>query len=277
MERGTDPFSADISGILSFFTYHFEAGKAYQTLSGYRAALSSVLPPIGGIHISQLPALQQFFKGVYNLRPPQPRYTATWSVDKVLDFIRKSWPDNVKISLANLTHKLIMLLLLAQPTRVAEVTYIAVPSIKCGPNEASYCYNRPLKNQHSGPLKSIVLKTREDASICVVRCLETYLEVTEGFRVSPEQREKLMLSVRRPFKPVTPSTLSRWVVQVLTQAGVDTSVYKTHSTRSAVTAAARAQGSSLKQILASAFWRSKSTYRRYYRKPVGGFILSLYS
>jgi hypothetical protein len=259
--------------MLSFLTYHFEAGKAYQTLSGYRAALSSFLPPIDGISISQLPAVQQFFKGVYNMRPPQPRYTATWSVDKVLDFIRKSWPDNGQISFTHLSHKLLMLLMLAQPTRVAEVTYIVVPSIKCGPESASYCYSRPLKNQHSGALKSLVLKARDDPSICVVRCLETYLEVTEGFRVSPEQQAKLMLSVRRPFKPVTPSTLSRWVVQVLTLAGVDTSVYKTHSTRSAVTAAARAQGSSLKQILASAFWRSKSTYRRYYRKPVGSFYL----
>ena len=40
-----------------------------------------------GVPVDQHPLMKQLFKGVYNLRPPQPRYTQTWDVSTVLNHI----------------------------------------------------------------------------------------------------------------------------------------------------------------------------------------------
>jgi hypothetical protein len=272
LARGADPLSATVAGILDFFMSHFEEGKAYQTLGGYRAALSALLPPIEGVSISQLPALIQFFKGVYNQRPPQPRYSNTWSVDTVLDFILANWADNTQLSLKLLSCKTVALLMLAQPTRVSELSYIEVPSIIFQPDSVSYVYSRPLKNQHAGAPKRITLLYRDNPALCCVRTLQSYVDRVRFFRDTATQRQKLFLALKRPHSPVSPSTLSRWMQETLSAAGIDTTVFKSHSSRSAVAANARSQGHSLKQILASAFWRSESTYKRFYWKKVVHFM-----
>jgi integrase len=210
----------------------------------------------------------QFFKGIYNQRPPKVRYDSTWSVDTVLDFVLASWPDNSMLSLKDLSCKCVALLLLAQPTRVSEIAFIALESIQFQDDSVSYAYSKPLKNQHAGAPKKISLSFRKNSKLCCVTALKAYLDRVRIFRSSSAQHQQVFLALRSPHAPVSPSTISRWMTDTLRAAGVDTAIFKAHSTRSAVAADARAQGHSLKQILASAFWRSESTYRKYYWKKV---------
>ena len=51
-------------------------------------------------------------------------------------------------------------------------------------------------------------------------------------------------------------------------AGMDTSMYKAHSTRSAATSEAKVQGLSTKQILQAANWRNASTFHWFYNKGI---------
>ncbi len=59
----------------------FKEGKAGSTINVYRSALSSTLDPEEGAGIGNHPLVVLLMKGIYNQRPPTPKYTSTWSVD----------------------------------------------------------------------------------------------------------------------------------------------------------------------------------------------------
>ena len=70
-----------------------------------------------GIPIGQHPLVKQLFKGVYNSRPPQPRYTHTWDVQNHITELG----DNGSLSLKQLSLKLVMLMSLTRASRVSEL------------------------------------------------------------------------------------------------------------------------------------------------------------
>ncbi len=99
--------------------------------------------------------------------------------------------------------------------------------------------------------------------LCVYETLDYYLDITEKLRTSP----KLLVSFIKPFGAVTASTVGRWIKTLLGQAGVDTTQFSAHSTRSASTSKATASVP-VELILATADWKEESTFRRFYNRPV---------
>ena len=59
------------------------------------------------------------------------------------------------------------------------------------------------------------------------------------------------------------STISRWIKNVLTEAGIDTKNFKGHSTRSASTSKAGLAGLSVTDILERGSWTNASTWKRF--------------
>ena len=51
-------------------------------------------------------------------------------------------------------------------------------------------------------------------------------------------------------------------------AGIDTSIFKAHTVRSALTSAASMQGVTTEDILVAADWSTESSFQRFYYKPV---------
>ena len=76
-----------------------------------------------------------------------------------------------------------------------------------------------------------------------------------------------LVSYRPPHRSVTVSTISRWVLEVMRQSGIDTSVFKAHSTRGAGTSAARGLVP-IDVILTSGGWSSRSTFAKFYEREV---------
>ena len=70
--------------------------------------------------MGQHPITIRFLRGIFNSRPPAPRYTTTWDVDRVLIYIH-NLPENGQLSLAILSHKLAMLLALSNADRCSEL------------------------------------------------------------------------------------------------------------------------------------------------------------
>ena len=106
--------------------------------------------------------------------------------------------------------------------------------------------------------------------LCVVNCLPEYEKGTKTFRSPPDNTKpnKLLLSYIRPHKPISSDTLrSRWVVDFLSDSGVDTDIFKAHSVRGAASSAAINAGASLKEILNLADWSQDSTFVRFYCRP----------
>ena len=67
-------------------------------------------------------------------------------------------------------------------------------------------------------------------------------------------KNPLFLSYIKPHGPVTSTTLARWVKSALAQAGIDTTKFKAHSSRSASSLAAYEAGVALPDIMEAADW-----------------------
>ena len=86
--------------------------------------------------------------------------------------------------------------------------------------------------------------------LCPQQTLRAYARKTEPFCTGgSEEQTRLFLAVVRPHKPVWSSTLARWLRSLLDKAGIDTAIFKAHSTRSAAALAAANAGITTGDIL----------------------------
>ena len=120
----------------------------------------------------------------------------------------------------------------------------------------------------------------EETSICPVQTLEDYLYKVKWsinvekhkpnyFQVLPHRNaESLFLSLVAPHKPVSAATLARWLANYLALAGVDTAIFKPHSTRSASAAFLKSEKKmSVKKICEIANWSNvSSVYQKFYER-----------
>ena len=263
MQNGTSPISPSLGDVLNFFATQFEAGKGYQSLNCYRSALSSVLAPIEGFAVGRHPLVCGILKGVFQLRPPQDKYTSFWSVSKVLNHLA-SWGENQALSLKQLTWKLAMLLALCSASRSSDLSEFSVCHRFYLQDRVVFCPAGLAKQSRIGRLpKPIEFKEFPDHLLCPVKCLQRYESVTSTFRKKPGHNQ-LFLGINSPHSPVVSSTIARWLKNVLSSLGIDTSVFTAHSTRGASTSAASMAGITTQQILITADWSTASTFRHFY-------------
>ncbi len=206
-------------------------------------------------------------RGVFRSRPSLPRYSVTWDPQLVLTLLR-SWGPTALLMLKQLSFKLVALLALCQPKRVSELAAFDVDFLHKSPIEWVFHLPRMTKTHKVGQLPDMAVYARfpSDLLLCPVTTLMAYLDRTASFRQSTSA---LLLSYCQPHRPVSAQTLSRWLTTLLAAAGIDTSVFKAHSTRSAATSKAAATGFSIAQILAAGCWSDKSnTFAMFYCRTV---------
>jgi hypothetical protein len=105
--------------------------------------------------------------------------------------------------------------------------------------------------------------------LCPCACLKPYEIRTAHLRPqSPEQTNTLFLTLVKLHKPVQAATLAHWIRDFLCLAGVDSNIFKAHSTRGAASSAAARAGLSVEDISKMANWTNDNTFRRFYYKPV---------
>ena len=107
--RLLNPLSATVG--VNFLAILYDEGMGYSALNTARSALSTVFTlqnnQTFGIH----PLVTRFMKGVFETRPSLPRYSETWDVNVVLDYIAGlGQPEDQDLKM--LTYKTVMLLAL---------------------------------------------------------------------------------------------------------------------------------------------------------------------
>lgn len=100
----------------------------------------------------------------------------------------------------------------------------------------------------------------------MVRFLKEYEAVTE--ETHPPGERQLLISLRKPFKAVSPPTIAHWIRWVMQEAGINVSQFGAHSVRGAMASKAFTLGARLEDILNAADWSSDSMFKRFYFKPV---------
>ena len=102
--------------------------------------------------------------------------------------------------------------------------------------------------------------------------LPAYLDRTKDARkyfasCEGHEPERLFIENVKPYQPVTPSTLAKWLLKSMADAGIDTESYKAHSVRSAAASNLVRCGLSMPQILQRANWSEKSrTFKIFYKR-----------
>ena len=266
MQGNHNPLSNNLVQVLKFLTFLHSSGKSYNTINIYRSMLSMTLPPIDGSPLGKNPLIIRLMKGCYNSHPPLPRYVHTWDLNILLNFMQMQ-EDQDQHQLALLSKKLASLLAISTWLRTAELASISKQSISITNDRAVFSLDVPRKSQFKGPLKSFTVSRFSDPKTCPVHNLGNYLVLTDYLR-NQGNSDKLFIGLVHPNVPVTGNTIGRWIKSYLQMAGIDTSIYSAHSTRSAAASDAARSGVPIEIILKTGNWRNESTFSKFYKKNI---------
>ena len=152
--------------ILTFLTEQFNSRSlSYRTIGVYKACISQLHDPIEGQQVGNLPLVSQFTKDIFELRTSEPRLCSS------LEILASP-------SLKDLSLKLTILLALtsaapAHELAALDLTYIAR-------KEDSWELTIPIHVTNSRPYhpsrKIFLTRYQANPEICVVRCLNHYLQ-----------------------------------------------------------------------------------------------------
>ena len=231
----------------------------------YRSDISAYHPSRDGYKIGEHPLIRDLMKRAFNTRPPQPRYTETWDVDKVLALFN-SWEDNDQLCLSDLTHKLAMLMALISASRCHELACLELQFMQDFGDKISFAIAKLTKSRRqSRPNQSISFtQYHGNPKFDVVNCFRAYLLKTNELRTSAAQQSVLFLACVKPHKPVKPCTIARWLKIIMASAGIDTNLFKAHSVRGALSSKANKFSLSTQQIIDRANWSKARTFYRFY-------------
>ena len=118
---GCEPETAPINVVLNFFSLlHSMMGYSYQSICGFRSAISKKHAGWYGKSLGEALPVHRMIKAIYNLNPPQPRYTDTWDPEQLIHYLRSLGPVQ-ELSDLDLSVRAASLLAVATISRQAEM------------------------------------------------------------------------------------------------------------------------------------------------------------
>ena len=205
----------------------------------------------------------KFFKGVYNLRPPLPRYGRTWDVNMLVNYLQTLDPAS-SLTLKKLSMKCVALVAIVSGARAQSIHLMNIDLMHMTENRLTFYFDTPLKTSKAGRPAQVIEINRYTANpaCCVYAALTEYMNRTRELR----KDSNLWISHRKPHEAVGRSSISRWIKDCLGLAGIDISTFSAHSTRMASTSKANNAGVGLQAILKTAGWSSPSNFLKFYMK-----------
>lgn len=262
VQNSLDCYATSITDVLRFFTMFFDAGTKYSSLNSFRAALSLILGP----SVSKDERIIRFFKGVFRLRPPMPRYNLTWDTSCVLTHLATCYPNETLV-LDQLTKKCITLLALVTAHRVQTFSKINIKNIEIKPNEIIIKIPDLIKTSKKGTNQPLLVLPYflQKNEICPAQTLVDYINKTSSLR----KDDTLFIGCKKPHKAATTQTLCRWIKSTLHASGIDVSIFSAHSTRHASTSKAHQLGVNIDLIRKTAGWSNNSdTFFKFYQRNI---------
>ena len=266
-----NPHQPTFDQALDFLVWlHVDQNAKYSTIASARSTMSAFTPMQQETVFGKHPLVSKVIKGMFRERPRIPRKVVIYDTNKVLQYL-DSLPDNDSLLLEHLTRKLTTMLCLLSGQRSQSIGYLFPEHMHKSDTIFTFYIPKMLKTTtpmfHQEPLEFEAFP--HNTNLCVYKCLEAYLNRTELIRenLPREEGEKLslILSYQYPNLPVKSATLARYVKDTLGHAGIDVTVFTTHSTRAASTSKGNNMGLSLKEISKAAGWRGESTFQRFYK------------
>ena len=102
--------------------------------------------------------------------------------------------------------------------------------------------------------------------LCPVKCIYAYL--TQRSKIITQNFTGFFITFGKPHHPASKDTLARWVKKVMGNSGIDTKIFKPHSTRVASNSAAYRLGMSLQEVLKRGRWSNAGTFFTHYFREI---------
>ena len=278
------PLEASVKQGIEFLIYLHDVKKEnYSLIAGARSALSAILPVRNGLTFGKEPTVGRILKGIFKLRPSLPKHVVIYDTNIVIDYIA-DLPSNAHLLMELLTQKLTTLLCILSGQRAQSIVNLYLDFLHKTDHIFTFYIPKILKTTspsfHQEPLE--FQSFPNNLNICVLECLKDYIQRTSLLREDLEgEPQQLILSYSYPHKPVKSATLARYVKTFLGMAGIDVTVFTTHSTRAASTSKANNMGLNLKDLARAAGWRGRSTFQKHYKFPIitnfGATLLQKYN
>ena len=128
-KRKVNHLQPPIVAVLDFLSEFLDEGLTYSAINCARSASSSCVSLNDGSVLGQNPLACRLLKGVFQSRPPKPKYTEAWDIQVVLTYLATLHPVE-SLTLKHLTLKLVMLLLLVSGQR-GQTPFIRHKSYVC--------------------------------------------------------------------------------------------------------------------------------------------------
>ena len=168
----------------------------------------------------------------------------------------------------NLTLKLKMLLALTSASRASNMHHLDICFMFFSEEKVVFNFPKLLKTWKKGraPPKLEIFAFEKGTDLCVIQTLKVYLDTSQEWK--DEKKTQLLLGINNPHKPVSVSPVPRWIKDVMCLSGIDVSLFKSHSTRSASTSTASLSGASIQETLGESRWSNESTWQKFYKNPL---------
>ena len=276
------PHSASVGIIADFLLYQFNMGKQVNTVKGFRSAIALLHKGFtDGSSITSNRTLEQLVKGMFHERPMVRRLAPPWSMTTVLETLGRPPFEPLRLaSLRDLSIKTVFLLSAASARRRSAIHALSLRrghinfesnGVRLIPDPSFLAKNQTidfLPNPIFIPTLSSFSDTEEDKVWCPVRCLKAYIKATQPLRGSSTA---LFISLNKPHTPVSRDTISRWITLAITadpSAILGGEKATAHQVRAMATSIALFAGVPIAEILATAVWKTATTFVAAYLRDI---------
>ena len=245
----------------------YKQGVSYSAINTARSALSSAITPVDKTTFGEHPLVTRFLKGTFEFRPFLPRYSTIWDVGIVLTYLRSFLALN-DLTSKQLMLNLTMLLALVTAQQTQTLSKLDTSCMQETTTGITFTIQDTLKTTWPGKqLALIEIRTfAADSRLCPVTYIKHCITKKHSLRSNP----RLLISYTKLHKPVTNSTVARWIRSMLQDAGIDVSIFSAHSSRTASTSYSANAQLPLADILKAGGWSNARTFTEHYNKPISG-------
>ena len=160
-----------------YLSYFFYLGYEYRTVGYQRSVISAYHECVDNKPVDQHPHVRALLKGVFNERPPQPRYVFICDIQSILDFAKYQW-SGCDLSDKVLTNKLVILMALSSASRASATHRLDVRYMWRTDGKFGFNFHKRHKNWKYGkaPPRLEFCEYTEDRNLCVATTLNEYIK-----------------------------------------------------------------------------------------------------
>ena len=287
LQREVNPVDPALNDLVDFFCYLFDTLKlSVASIKGYRSAISNTLKFSKSADCTADPIISDLIKGFALRKPVSRSLTPKWNLTCVLWSLNKAPYEPLKTAdIKYITLKAVFLLTFAAARR-SEIHALSI-------EEGCFRYDRNsdsitlltqpgflAKKQLPESLPEPIVipglsqfcgSDTDDRLLCPVRAVRAYLSRVKAKRLG---RKRLFLPLKGS-KDISPSTISRWICNIIKLAYADLSSsdlsfmkISAHEVRALSSCWAYWNSVALEDVVRAAYWRTNSTFSSFYLRDL---------